>query len=146
MEGAPGESDGAAGILTAEAIASLPLAGIRMVVLSACETGLGKLAAGEGVFGLQRAFHQAGAQRVVASLWKVEDDATRALMTEFYRNLWQKGLGAAEALRQAQITLRIRFDPVARKRRGLEPLNGPEDKRGVPAYDWAAFSLSGDWR
>jgi CHAT domain-containing protein/tetratricopeptide (TPR) repeat protein len=135
-----------AGILTAEAIASLALGHVRMVVLSACETGLGKVAGGEGVFGLQRAFHQGGAERVVASLWKVDDDATRALMIEFYRNLWGKGLGTAEALRQAQLTMRSRFDPVARKLRGLEPLDVPTGKRGPSVFDWAAFVLSGDWR
>jgi hypothetical protein len=75
------------GILTAEAIAGLPLQGLELAVLSACETGLGEVAGGEGVFGLQRAFHLAGTHAVVASLWKVDDRATRALMAEFYRQL-----------------------------------------------------------
>src|SRR5262249_23974267 len=93
------------GILTAEAIAGLSLQDLELVVLSACETGLGTVAGGEGVFGLQRAFHLAGAHTVVASLWKVDDAATRKLMSLFYSNLWEQGMPAAEALRQAQLTV-----------------------------------------
>ena len=80
------------GILTAEAIAALPLANLRLAVLSACETGLGDVAGGEGVFGLQRAFHQAGTKNVVASLWKVNDEPTAALMRLYYRNLWEQNM------------------------------------------------------
>jgi CHAT domain-containing protein len=115
------------GILTAEAIAGLPLRGLELVVLSACETGLGTVAGGEGVFGLQRAFHLAGAHTVFASLWKVDDAATRKLMSLFYSNLWDKGLPAAEALRQAQLTL-------------LNEAVGSGDK----PYYWAGWVLSGD--
>jgi tetratricopeptide (TPR) repeat protein len=72
------------GILTAEAIAGLPLRKLELAVLSACETGLGETAGGEGVFGLQRAFHVAGTRTVIATLWKVDDQATAALMSLFF--------------------------------------------------------------
>ena len=91
------------GILTAEAIAGLDLAGLELVVLSACETGLGLVGGGEGVFGLQRAFHLAGAQNVVASLWKVDDQATAALMALFYDRLWRQGKLPLEALRERSL-------------------------------------------
>ena len=78
------------GILTGEAIVGLDLRGLELAVLSACETGLGDVAGGEGVFGLQRAFHVAGCRNVVASLWKVDDEATAALMALFYRHLWEE--------------------------------------------------------
>src|SRR6185312_12387231 len=74
-------------------------------VLSACETGLGPLFDGEGVMGLQRAFHQAGVRNVVASLWSVDDAQTRLLMIRFYARLWKQGLPPQEALRQAQLSL-----------------------------------------
>jgi CHAT domain-containing protein len=115
------------GILTAEAIAGLPLQGLELVVLSACKTGLGTVAGGEGVFGLQRAFHLGGAHTVVASLWKADDAATRKLMGLFYANLWEKHLPAAEALRQAQLTM-------------LNEAVGA----GVNQYYWAGWVLSGD--
>jgi CHAT domain-containing protein/Tfp pilus assembly protein PilF len=115
------------GILTAEAIAGLPLQGLELVVLSACETGLGTVAGGEGVFGLQRAFHLAGARTVIASLWKVDDTATRKLMRLFYSNLWEQGMAAAEALRQAQLTV-------------LNEAVGSGEK----PYYWAGWVLSGD--
>src|SRR5262249_35183779 len=93
------------GIVTAEAIAGLPLKQLDLVVLSACETGLGEVAGGEGVLGLQRAFHLAGTQNVVASLWKVNDDATAALMALFYHKLWRENKAPLVALREAQLTL-----------------------------------------
>ena len=93
------------GILTAEAIAGLPLQDLELVVLSACETGLGLVGGGEGVFGLQRAFHLAGAHNVVASLWRVDDQATAALMAIFYDQLWRQHKPPIEALRTAQLTL-----------------------------------------
>jgi hypothetical protein len=71
------------GILSADAVAGLLLDDLHLAVLSACDTGIGDVAGGEGVFGLQRAFHIAGCKNVVASLWKVDDAATAALMTRF---------------------------------------------------------------
>src|SRR5262249_52995003 len=93
------------GILTAEGLIRLRLEGMDLAVLSAWETGLGAWGGGEGVYGLQRAFHVAGCRDVIASLWKVDDGATQALMSLFYRNLWEKKLSPPEALRQAQLTL-----------------------------------------
>ncbi len=93
------------GILTTEAIAGLPLQNLGLAVLSACETGLGPVGDGEGVFGLQRAFHLAGADNVIASLWKVDHEATAALMAIFYDQLWRQNKPPIEALRTAQLTL-----------------------------------------
>jgi CHAT domain-containing protein len=92
-------------LMTAEEVEMLNLAGCELVVLSACETGIGRFASGEGVMGLQRAFHLAGARNVVASLWSVEDRATQALMGRFYAHHWRDGLPPVEALRRAQLDL-----------------------------------------
>ena len=89
------------------------------------ETGLGDVAGGEGVFGLQRAFHVAGARDVVASLWKVDDVATAELMGRLYRALEQEGLAPAAALRRAQ----------------LELLHSSQ--WSFPYY-WGAFAVQGD--
>jgi CHAT domain-containing protein/Tfp pilus assembly protein PilF len=97
-----------------------------LVVLSACETGLGREVAGEGLMGLVRAFHVSGASSVVASLWRVEDAATAALMKAFYGNL-AEGRPPAEALRLAQADLR----------------SGAAKGRPLPPYYWAAFQVYG---
>jgi CHAT domain-containing protein len=99
----------------------------ELVVLSGCRTALGPVVKGEGLIGLARGFMYAGAQRVVASLWQVEDQATAALMRDFYRALWQDGSSPATALARAQRAL-------SRTRRFRDP------------YYWAAFVLVGDWR
>jgi len=78
-----------------------------LVVLSACETGKGKVVSGEGLLGFSRAFMVAGAPRVIVSLWPVEDKATLSLMSRFYE-AWKRGTPAAEALRQAQDHVRAR--------------------------------------
>lgn len=97
-----------------------------LVVLSACDTGLGKEIKGEGLLSLNNAFLQAGARSVVSSLWKADDVATRELMTEFYRGMAAEGLTASEALRRAQ--MKLRADP----------------RFASPLY-WAAFTLHGDY-
>ena len=98
-----------------------------LVVLSGCRTALGKEVRGEGLIGLTRGFLYAGAPRVVASLWRVEDLATAALMTRFYHALWSERLRPAAALRAAQLSLR-------QQRRWRDP------------YFWAGFVLEGDWQ
>jgi CHAT domain-containing protein len=141
-------------------VQALDLRGCELVVLSACETGLGALEHGQGVLGLQRAFQAAGARAVVASLWKVDDDATGVLMERFYANLWTKKLPKLEALREAQLA--VLNDPglVERRRaakRALGPKaeNLPDGGRVAPAEGrgersdpslWAAFVLGGDGR
>jgi CHAT domain-containing protein len=98
----------------------------ELVVLSACRTALGKEVRGEGLIGLTRGFMYAGAPRVVASLWKVHDEATGELMKIFYRNLLQKKLPASQALRAAQVEMQ-------------------KQVRWRSPYYWAAFELQGDW-
>jgi CHAT domain-containing protein len=113
------------GILTALEAASLNLWGTKLVTLSACDTGVGEVKNGEGVYGLRRAFVLAGAETLVMSLWPVSDRVTREVMTAYYKGL-KKGAGRGEALRRAQLTML--------KRRGREH----------PFY-WASFIQSGEW-
>src|SRR5205823_6393857 len=133
-------------VLTALEAAEKELGKAELVTLSACETGRGLVAGGEGVLGLQRAFQVAGARSVVASLWKVPDEETHQLMRELYRRLWAKEpLARAEALRQAQLWMLANWKPSAGAIRGGLELD--KGKGGaVPPYVWAAFVLSGDWR
>jgi CHAT domain-containing protein/Flp pilus assembly protein TadD len=98
----PGLDDG---ILTAYEATGLNLQGTELVVLSACETGLGEVSAGEGVFGLRRALQVAGADSVLLSMWSVPDKETQELMTLFYSN-WLSGKDKPTALRDAQLELR----------------------------------------
>jgi CHAT domain-containing protein len=100
---------------------------VQLVVLSACQTALGKNVRGEGLIGLTRGFMYAGASGVVSSLWKVDDEATAELMRQFYFHMLQEGLPPAAALRAAQNNVRQR----------------PEWRS--PHY-WAAFTLQGDYR
>ena len=100
---------------------------VDLVVLSACQTGLGKDVRGEGLIGLTRGFMYAGASSVVASLWKVDDEATAELMKRFYKNMLEEGMTPATALREAQNS--FRQDPVW----------------SAPYY-WAGFTLQGDYQ
>jgi CHAT domain-containing protein len=134
------------GILTALEVSGLDLSTAELVVLSACETGLGGSAGGEGLLGLQRAFQIAGARSVLASLWKVDDEATRQLMERFYAKLWQKRLPPLEALRQAQLDI-LRQTPEPTQPRGpglVKPV--PENTAAGRTHPrlWAAWILSGD--
>jgi CHAT domain-containing protein len=152
-----GEEDG---ILTALEVAEMDLFGVQMVVLSACETGLGKATSGEGLLGLQRAFSVAGAHTTVASLWAVDDDATALLLVRFYQNLLgtraglARPLGKAQALREATRWLRNLTDEEARGAvaalpRGKVVAPKRRAKEGKPyahPFYWAAFVLAGDWR
>jgi CHAT domain-containing protein/tetratricopeptide (TPR) repeat protein len=144
------------GILTAEAIASLNLQNLQLCVLSACDTGVGSVQESEGVFGLQRAFHLAGTRNVIASLWKVDDDATAALMRLFYHHLWKEKQSPLQALRRAQLALYrhpTHINKLARSRgqdfndtveRVSKPVATSERPlRTTPPRLWAAFALSG---
>jgi CHAT domain-containing protein len=138
----PGEEDG---ILTALEVSEMDLSGLELAVLSACETGLGKEAGGEGLLGLQRAFSVAGCRSVVASLWKVDDRATQTLMAAFYRAYWgEKVVSRVEALRQAQLSL-LKEGVRGQVSKALPVRPGRKEDR-LPPYYWAAFVLSGDWR
>ena len=119
--------DGEDGILTALETAGLDLWGTRLVVLSACETGVGDVKLGDGVYGLRRALVLAGSESQVMSLWQVSDEATRDLMVDYYRRL-RRGEGRADALRQVQLAML----------KGRQDLQHP--------FFWASFILSGDWR
>src|SRR5439155_8739081 len=95
------------GILTALEASSLNLWGTKLVTLSACDTGVGEVKNGEGVYGLRRAFTLAGTETLVMSLWPVSDYVTRELMTAYYKGLKQ-GQGRGEALRQVQLSMLAR--------------------------------------
>ncbi|HMB70609.1 MAG TPA: CHAT domain-containing protein [bacterium] len=124
----PGEEDG---ILTAEEIASLDLSGVEWAVLSGCDTGRGRVQAGEGLLGLRRAFRIAGARTLIMSLWPVNDEATVSWMTKLYRAHLVEGLSSAEAVRAASLHL-------LRERRSRSESTHP--------FTWGAFVAAGDWR
>jgi CHAT domain-containing protein len=126
LSGANTTKDGSEnGILTGLEAAGLDLWGTKLVTLSACETGIGTVKDGEGVYGLRRAFFLAGTETLVMSLWEVSDRVTREMMTSYYAGL-KSGLGRGEALRQAQLEMLKRKD------------------RQHPFY-WASFIQAGEW-
>jgi CHAT domain-containing protein/tetratricopeptide (TPR) repeat protein len=118
------------GVLTAEEIPMLDLSGVEWVVLSGCETGLGRIQSGEGVLGLQRAFEVAGAGTVIMSLWNIGDDATRSWMRPLYEARLD-GKGAGDAVRAASQAV-------------LKSLR--RDGRSTHPFYWGAFVAAGDWR
>jgi len=120
-----GDASGDDGILTALEATGLNLWGTKLVVLSACDTGVGEVRNGEGVYGLRRAFVLAGAESLVMSLWPVSDYSTRILMTNYYKNLKQ-GMGRGAALRQVQLEM-------LKRNRQLHP------------FYWANFIQAGEW-
>lgn len=134
LAGANRRSDAGAGgddgILTAQEVASLDLSGVDWAVLSACDTGLGRVQVGEGVLGLQRAFRVAGVRTVIMSLWGVPDRPTRQWMTALYDARFHRGLGTAEAVLEASRTM------LRRQRAQARSTN--------PVY-WAGFVAAGDW-
>lgn len=145
-------------VLTGLSLVDLKLENLQLVTLSACETGLGDNTGGEGVFGLQRAFHLAGAHNVVASLWNVSDAATAALMAKFYHELWTNKKPPIEALREAQLMVYHRPDMIAdlsgvrgapSLKRAVEVKSADPIPKGVTGKKkadtklWAAFVLSG---
>ena len=100
------------GVLTLDEVMAMPLVDTEMVVVSACESGVGEIRQGEGVFGVGRAFLAAGARSVVVTLWSVADGPTAELMQDFYAR-WLAGESKAEALRQARAKLRRKYPSVA---------------------------------
>ena len=120
--GKSGDDDG---VLTALEVAGLDLWGTKLVVLSACETGLGEVRNGDGVYGLRRALVLAGSETQLMSLWTVSDAGTRDLMIAYYKGL-QAGRGRTEALREVRLHM-------------LKNAN-----RRHP-YFWASFIQSGEW-
>lgn len=124
-------ADGDDGVLTALEVSELDLSKVELAVLSACETGLGDVAGGEGVLGIQRAFQVAGARTTVTSLWEVDD------------NYWRKNLGSLEALREAQLWM-LRDEHI--RSMIFHDESSSKKNARTPPYYWAAFVLSGDWR
>lgn len=114
------------GFLSAYEAATLDLLGTQLVVLSACETGVGTTVDGEGVYGLRRAFVLAGAETIVMSMWKVDDEATRDLMSSYHQKLATRE-GRSVGLRSVQLAMLA-------------------DPRRRHPYFWASFISSGDWR
>jgi CHAT domain-containing protein/tetratricopeptide (TPR) repeat protein len=119
------------GVLMSEEVAALDLKGVEWAVLSACDTGVGTIKAGEGVFGLRRAFQVAGVKTVIMSLWSVEDASTRQWMRTLYEERFQRRHDSATAVRNATLA-------VLRKRRAAG--------RSTDPFYWAAFVAAGDWR
>jgi CHAT domain-containing protein len=123
----PDDSDG---ILTAEEIAGINLEGVDWAVLSGCDTGVGEIKLGEGVFGLRRAFQVAGARTVIMSLWPVEDQTTREWMATLYQEHFRDGKDTPESVRGASLK-------ILRRRRA--------NRESTHPFYWGAFIAAGDW-
>lgn len=136
------------GILTAAEVATLDLRRTQLLVLSGCETGLGRAAGGEGLLGLQRAFQIAGVRSVVASLWRVDDERSADLMETFYRELLVRGYEPAVALRRAQFAMLSAQSRSAGPARGTtsDPTATTAPKISARTHPslWAAWVISGD--
>ena len=146
------EIGGDDGIVTSLELSAVDLNATDLLVLSACETALGSVQPGEGLLGLQRACHMAGARSVLTSLWQVRDAETQSLMLRFYENIWKRGLGRLDALRDAQLAmLRGELHIGASGKRGPGPARAVQRDPSTatprrPPSAWAAWILSGDWR
>jgi CHAT domain-containing protein len=142
LQGQNGED----GILTALEASGLDLWGTKLVVLSACETGVGEIKNGEGVYGLRRALVLAGAESQVISLWQVSDEATRELMVAFYEKL-KAGEGRTAALRAVQLEMLKGKEPArSGDSRGITRGSVETKKDRSHPFFWASFIQSGDWR
>lgn len=129
LHGQGADSAGAEdGILTAEEVTAMNLEGTELVVLSACETGLGKVTEGEGVYGLRRAFQMAGARTVVSALWSISDEATAEMMSHLYE---KRDESFPETIRRIQLK-------TINKLRTQDKVDHP--------FSWGAFIAVGDWR
>jgi CHAT domain-containing protein len=128
LQAKPGQEDG---VLMAQEVVSMDLSSVEWVVLSACDTGLGRVQAGEGVLGLRRSFEEAGVGAVIMSLWEVDDHSTRQWMQHLYESRFRLGRTTPEAVRDADLS-------VLRDRRahGL----------GTHPFYWAGFVATGDWK
>ncbi len=124
------ERPGNAAMMTAEELCALDLGNCELAVLSACETNVGRRRAGQGIASLQQALHAAGVRTAITSLWKVPDEATRELMTDFYRRLWVEKRPKARALWEAK--------------RHLREQKNPDGSPRFAARDWAAWVMSGE--
>ena len=116
------------GILTAYEVSAMDLAGTDIVVLSACETGLGKVEEGEGVYGLRRAFQMAGARTVISALWPVSDKETAELMGDLYGRVGESIPETMQRIQKSRIA-------------AIRENNGVDHP-----YTWAAFLALGDWK
>jgi CHAT domain-containing protein len=125
LAGANLSRPGDPGILTALEASTLNLWGTRLVTLSACDTGVGDVKTGEGVYGLRRAFFVAGTESLVMSLWPISDNVTRSVMTRYYAGL-ARGEGRSAALRRVQLAMLA-------------------DKNRHHPFYWAGFIEAGDW-
>jgi CHAT domain-containing protein len=150
------------GFLTDAEISGMDLSSLDLVVLSASDAGLGTAGRGAGLIALQKALHDAGARSTLAGVWRTDESAMRAVVLEFYRNHWEKGMSRVEALREAQLRIMREYDPKRGKLRSPEDETEAEESKDEdseeekkprekqtarqPPYFWAGFQLSGHWK